>query len=194
MIYIKLFFEFFKIGLFSIGGGMATLPFLYDMADKTGWFTADQLSNIIAISQSTPGPVGVNMGTYVGYLTGGIFGGMLAIVGLVTAPIIIIITIAYFLESFKENKYIDSAFYGLRPASTGLISSAGLIIVMLTFIRQDLFKQTGEIINLFEWKSIILAIIIFVLTNYVKSTKKFHPAVFIAGSALIGMIFKFAGV
>lgn len=194
MIYIRLFFEFFKIGLFAIGGGMATLPFLYDMADKTGWFTADQLSNIIAISQSTPGPVGVNMATYVGYVTGGVFGGMVAIIGLITPPVIIIIIIAYFLESFRENKYIDSAFYGLRPASTALIASAGLILVMLTFIKEDLFKQTGKIINLFDWKSIILAIIIFVLTNYVKSTKKFHPAIFIAGSALVGIIFKFAGL
>ena len=194
MIYIQLFFEFFKIGLFAIGGGMATLPFLYDMADKTGWFTIDQLSNIIAISQSTPGPVGVNMATYVGYITAGVFGGIISAIGLVTVPIIIIIIIAYFLESFRENKYIDSAFYGLRPASTALIAAAGSTLVMLTFVKEDLFKQTGKIINLFDWKSIILAIIIFVLTNYVKSTKKFHPAIFIAGSALIGIIFKFAGL
>ena len=194
MIYIQLFFEFFKIGLFAIGGGMATLPFLYDMADKTGWFTIDQLSNIIAISQSTPGPVGVNMATYVGYITAGVFGGIISTIGLVTVPIIIIIIIAYFLGSFRENKYIDSAFYGLRPASTALIAAAGSTLLMLTFVKEDLFKQTGKIINLFDWKSIILAIIIFVLTNYVKSTKKFHPAIFIAGSALIGIIFKFAGL
>ena len=194
MIYIQLFFEFFKIGLFAIGGGMATLPFLYDMADKTGWFTIDQLSNIIAISQSTPGPVGVNMATYVGYITAGVFGGIISTIGLVTVPIIIIIIIAYFLGSFRENKYIDSAFYGLRPASTALIAAAGSTLVMLTFVKEDLFKHTGKIINLFDWKSMILAIIIFVLTNYVKSTKKFHPAIFIAGSALIGIIFKFAGL
>lgn len=194
MIYIQLFYEFFKTGLFAIGGGMATLPFLYDMADKTGWFTAAQLSDMIAISESTPGPIGVNMATYVGYTTGGIIGGIIATIGLITPSIIIIIIIAFFLKSFRENKYVDAAFYALRPASTGLIAGAGSTVVMLTLFKLDLFKQTGNIINLFDWKALILAVIIFILTNYVKVTKKLHPVVFIAGSAIVGIVFGYAGV
>lgn len=194
MIYIQLFYEFFKTGLFAIGGGMATLPFLYDMADKTGWFTASQLSDMIAISESTPGPVGVNMATYVGYTTGGIIGGIIATIGLITPSIIIIIIIAFFLKSFRENKYVDAAFYALRPASTGLIAAAGSTVVMLTLFKLDLFKQTGNIINLFDWKALVLAVIIFILTNYVKVTKKLHPVVFIAGSAIVGIVFGYAGV
>lgn len=194
MIYIQIFYEFFKTGLFAIGGGMATLPFLYDMADKTGWFTAAQLSDMIAISESTPGPIGVNMATYVGYTTGGIIGGIIATIGLIAPSIIIILIVAFFLKSFRENKYVDAAFYALRPASTGLIAGAGSTVVMLTLFKLDLFKQTGNIINLFDWKALILAVIIFILTNYVKVTKKLHPVVFIAGSAIVGIVFGFAGV
>ena len=134
------------------------------------------------------------MATYVGYTTGGVIGGIIATIGLITPSIIIIIIIAFFLKSFRENKYVDAAFYGLRPASTGLIAAAGSTVVMLTLLKLDLFKQTGSIINLFDWKALVLAVIIFILTNYVKVTKKLHPVVFIAGSAIVGIVFGFAGV
>jgi len=194
MIYLQLFFEFFKTGLFAVGGGMATLPFLYDMADKTGWFTSGQLADMIAVSESTPGPIGVNMATYVGYTTTGIGGGIIATLGLVIPSIIIIIIISYFLKSFRENKYVDAAFYGLRPASTGLIAAAGMTVVTITLLQMDLFKSSGKILDLFNWKSLILAIIIYLLSNNIKQTKKLHPVFFIAGSAIVGIIFGFAGV
>jgi len=194
MIYLQLFFEFFKTGLFAVGGGMATLPFLYDMADKTGWFTSGQLADMIAVSESTPGPIGVNMATYVGYTTAGIGGGIIATLGLVIPSIIIIIIISYFLKSFRENKYVDAAFYGLRPASTGLIAAAGMTVVTITLLQMDLFKSSGKILDLFNWKSLILAIIIYLLSNNIKQTKKLHPVFFIAGSAIVGIIFGFAGV
>lgn len=192
MIYLQLFFEFFKTGLFAIGGGMATLPFLYDMADKTGWFTSGQLSDMIAISESTPGPIGVNMATYVGFTTAGIWGAIIATIGLITPSIIIIIIISYFLKSFRDNKYVDAAFYALRPASTGLIAAAGLSVVTITLLQIDLFKSTSKIVDLFNWKSLILAFIIYILTNHIKQTKKLHPVFFIVGSAIIGMLFGFA--
>lgn len=194
MIYIQLFFEFFKTGIFAVGGGMATLPFLYDIADKTGWFTSGQLADMIAVSESTPGPIGVNMATYVGYTTAGIGGGIIATLGLVIPSIIIIIIISYFLKSFRENKYVDAAFYGLRPASTGLIAAAGMTVVTITLLQMDLFKSSGKILDLVNWKSLILAIIIYVLSNNVKQTKKLHPVFFIAGSAIVGILFGFAGV
>ena len=194
MTYVILFFEFFKTGLFAVGGGMATLPFLYDMADKTNWFTSAQLADMIAVSESTPGPIGVNMATYVGYTTAGIWGGLVATLALVMPSVIIIVIISYFLKSFRENKYVDAAFYGLRPASTGLIAGAGMTVVTITLIQIDLFKSRGNIIDLFNWKSLILAIIIYLLTNHVKQTKKLHPVFFIAGSAIVGMLFGFAGI
>lgn len=194
MIYLQLFFEFFKTGLFAVGGGMATLPFLYDMADKTSWFTSGQLADMIAVSESTPGPIGVNMATYVGFTTAGVWGSIVATLGLVTPSVIIIIIISYFLKSFRENKYVDAAFYGLRPASTGLIAAAGMTVVTITLLNLDLFKESKNIIDLFNWKSIVLALIIYILTNHVKQTKKLHPVFFIAGSAIVGMIFGFAGL
>lgn len=194
MIYLQLFIAFFKTGLFAVGGGMATLPFLYDMADKTGWFTSAQLSDMIAVSESTPGPIGVNMATYVGFTTAGFWGGIVATLALVTPSIIIIVTISYFLKSFRDNKYVDAAFYGLRPASTGLIASAGMTVVLITLLQLDLFKNTNNIMDLFNWKSLILAVIIYLLTNNINQTKKLHPVFFIAGSAIIGIIFGFAGV
>ena len=183
MIYLQLFWEFFKTGLFAIGGGMATLPFLYDMADKTEWFTRAQLADMIAVSESTPGPIGVNMATYVGYLTKGVPGAITATLGLVTPSIIIILIIAAFLEAFRTSKYVSGAFYGLRPASTALITAAGLVVVKETFL-----VSTG-----FFWQGLILAAVIIVLTNFVKKTKGWHPIVFIGLSALVGVVFRFAG-
>ena len=194
MIYLRLFFEFFKTGLFAVGGGMATLPFLYDMADKTHWFTSAQLADMIAVSESTPGPIGVNMATYVGFTTAGFWGGLIATLALVTPSIIVIVIISYFLKSFRENKYVDAAFYGLRPASTGLIAAAGMTVVSITLLQMDLFKNSGSIMDLFNWKSLILAVIIYILSNNIKQTKKLHPVFFIVGSAIIGILFGFAGV
>ena len=91
MIYLRLFYEFFKTGLFAIGGGLATLPFLSDMADRTGWFTHAQLADMLAVSESTPGPIGVNMATYVGFTTGGVGGALVATLGLVAPSIIVIL-------------------------------------------------------------------------------------------------------
>lgn len=191
--YLRLFFEFFKAGLFAVGGGMATLPFLYDISDKTGWFTHAQLADMIAISESTPGPIGVNMATYVGFTSGGVVGSIVATIGLITPSIIIILIIARFLRSFKDNKYVESAFYGLRPASTGLIAAAGLSVVKIALLRTDLYSTSSNLFDLFNYKGILLAVAIFYFSFLCKKTKKLHPAVFIAASAVIGIVFSFAG-
>ena len=192
-LYLKLFYEFFKTGLFSIGGGMATLPFLADMGERTGWFTAGQLADMVAVSESTPGPVGVNMATYVGYTIGGIWGSLIATVGLVAPSIIAILIIAAFLKAFRTNKYVDRVFYGIRPASTGLIASAGLTLVLMCIVDTAAFKATGRIASLVSLKNLALFALIWVLTNPVKKTKGWHPIVFIAFSAVVGIVFRFAG-
>lgn len=195
MVYLRLFYEFFKTGLFAVGGGMATIPFLYNMADTTGWFTRIDVDNMIAVGESTPGPIGVNMATYVGYLTGGnaggvpaaILGAVVATLGLITPSIIVILIIASFLKSFRDNRYVDSAFYGLRPASTGLIASAGLSVVVSNLFFSDALTQ-GFSLSLFNWKGWVLAIVLWVLTNKVKQTKGLHPILFILASAVVGIL------
>ncbi len=191
MIYLRLLFEFLKTGLFAVGGAMATLPFLYDISERTGWYTAEQLADMIAVSESTPGPIGINMATYVGYTTAGFWGSLAATLGLILPGIIIILIIAHMLERFRGNKYVDAVFYGLRPCSVGLIAAAGLLVVKISLLNFDLFKSTGRYADVFNCKAIVLGAILVVLTRYVKKTKGLHPIVFIAASALVGALFSF---
>ena len=191
MLYLRLFWEFFKTGLFAVGGGMATLPFLYDMSSKTGWFSAAQLADMIAVSESTPGPIGVNMATYVGFTTAGIPGSVIATLGLMTPSVIIILLIARVLQAFRKNRYVDAAFYGLRPCSVGLIAAAGLLVVKIALFDFDLFHKTGVFLDLLRPKALLLAALLLVLTNAVKATKKLHPIVFILGSAVLGVLLSF---
>ena len=205
MLYLRLFYEFFKTGLFAVGGGMATIPFLYNMADSTGWFTRIDVDNMIAVGESTPGPIGVNMATYVGYITGmnegglpfALLGAVVATLGLITPSIIVILIIASFLKSFRDNRYVESAFYGLRPASTGLIAAAGLSVAVtnLFYTESEAFNAVvtkwSDIFDpaVVNWKGWALAAVLWVLTNKVKQTKKLHPIIFILGSAVVDIVF-----
>ena len=194
MILLRLFWEFFKTGLFAVGGGMATLPFLYDMSTRTGWFTQAKLADMIAVSESTPGPIGVNMATYVGFETAGIPGAENATLGLICPSIIIILIIARVLKQFRENKTVDAAFYGLRPCSIALIVAAGLLVANITFLDTEALKLGSGIAayeGLFRWKAVALAAVLLVATRGVKALKKLHPVVFIAASAVIGILFSF---
>ena len=190
MIYLLLFWEFFKTGLFTVGGGMATIPFLYEMSDKyPQWFSHDDLANMIAVGESTPGPIGVNMATYVGYITGdgflgSVLGATVATLGLVAPSIIIILIIAAMLKNFKNNKYVNHAFYGLRSASTGLIAAAGLSVLM-----SNMFIGGKIALSLFNWKGLILAVVLWVFSNVIKKTKNLHPIIFIGLSAVAGIVF-----
>ena len=198
MIFLQLFWEFFKTGLFSIGGGMATVPFLQDMAVKTGWFTSGQLADMIAVAESTPGPLGINMATYVGYTTGqayglpaGILGAVIATLGLVTPSIIIITIISSFLQKFKESKYVKAAFYGLRPASVGLIGAAGIIILIAFFGVGNIYELlSGFSLN---WKQLVLAALLLIFTRWVPKLNKLHPIYFILFSAAAGILFRLGG-
>ena len=190
MIYLLLFWEFFKIGLFAIGGGLATLPFLYEMGSRTGWFTASQVADMLAVSESTPGPIGINMAVYTGYTSAGIFGSVCALVGIVTPSIIVIIIVASFLRSFRDNKYVNRVFYGIRPASTGLIAAAGLTVAISTLLRLDAWAGVEKFWTVLDFKAIVLAVCVFLGT---KKFPKLHPVVFIAACAVIGAVFRFAG-
>lgn len=197
MILCKLFWEFCKTGLFAIGGGMATVPFLREIADKTGWFTAGQLADMIAVSESTPGPLGVNMATYVGYTVGssqlgspwmGIVGAVVATLGLIFPSIVIVLCISFFLKRFRTSTLVDAALYGLRPASVALISAAGVEIVLFAILRVDSIYQIGA--AQLSWKSVALAAGVYAGTNLIPKIKKLHPIWFILLSAIVGVILK----
>ena len=188
MILLRLWWEFFKIGLFSVGGGMATLPFLYDISDRTGWFTYDMIADMLAVSESTPGPIGINMATYTGYVTAGIPGSVAATIGVITPGIIIVLLIVAVLDRFRKNKYVEGAFYGLRPASTGLIAAAGILVIQIALLNLDFYKASGNIADILNYKAIILAAVLLVLTRWFKPTKKLHPILFIVASAAVGIL------
>ena len=198
MTYLRLFWEFFKAGLFAIGGGMATVPFLQDISSKTGWYTAGQLADMIAVSESTPGPLGVNMATYVGYTVGsgvmgvggGILGAVTATIGLVCPSVICILIIAYFLDKFRTSKLVDNTLYGLRPASVALISAAGIEILIFALFKMSSVFDFGSLV--LDWKGILLFVLVLIGTRYVPKLKKLHPVVFIAAAAVYGVVLHMA--
>ena len=198
ILYLRLFWEFFKTGLFAVGGGLATLPFLSDLAVKTGWFTQAQLADMVAVAESTPGPIGVNTATYVGFTTGGIPGAVIATVGLVTPSIIIIMIIAAFLEAFSDNRFVVSVFRCLRPASVALVSVAGLAVAKIALLDQEALAaleaagapalSLSGLPGFLNFKAIVLFVIFVGLIQFAPKIKKWHPIIFIGISAVIGIL------
>lgn len=182
---LKLYFIFFKVGLFSIGGGLAAIPLVQDQVVERGWLLQAQFTDMIAVSESTPGPIGVNVATYVGYTLHeyGIIGGIIATLGIVTPSVIIIILISKFVMHYRDNKYVDAAFKGIRPAVTGLILTAAVMIAKISLVDIEQFKISKELLDLFDIKAIILFSIFFFATN----RWKHHPIFYIVGAAIIGI-------
>ena len=172
-VYLRLFWEFFKTGLFAVGGGMATLPFLQDIGQATGWYTYTDLMNMLAVSESTPGPIGINMATYVGFTVGGLPGAVIATIGEVTPSIIVVLIVAAMLKKFRDSRLVNDAFYGLRPASTGLIGAACVAVVLEVLTSVASQTPEGSIVNtfsltgpgLFNWPGLLLAAVLLVFTN-----------------------------
>lgn len=183
MIYLTLAIEFFKIGLFSIGGGMATLPFLMDLTTKYDWYTASELANMVAISESTPGPVGINMATYAGYNAAGVPGAIVATLSLTAPALIIIVIIAKFLENFSENPTVKAVFYGIRPTVAALIGYA-----VWELLKIALISTVGETVHI-DYTSVFICLGAFLLLQ-VKQLNKLHPLVWIAVGAVIGIVFQ----
>jgi len=190
MVLIYLFLEFIKTGLFSVGGGLATIPFLKEIAQNYDWFSVDELTDMIAVSEATPGPIGINMSTYSGFKADGFLGAAVATISIVIPPIIIILIISKVLQKFKTNKYVNKVFSVLRPASSGLILGAMMDIFMISFFYQENFMNfhftVQNLFGLVNWKSVLLFIVAFL---GVLKFKKLHPIVFIASGALFGILF-----
>ena len=141
MTYILLVYEFFKIGLLAIGGGLVTVPFLFDLADKYDWFTKTELANMIAISESTPGPIGVNMATFAGFNAGGIGGGIMATLSLVFPSVIIMIMVAKMMNKYSCNIRVKDILNGIRPTVLALILLAGFELgkIVIVDVKDVLF-------------------------------------------------------
>lgn len=176
-LYLLLFIEYTKIGILAIGGGYAAIPFLFHLQNQYNWFTIDELTNMIAVSNITPGPVGINVATYTGYKTAGILGSLIATTAIVLAPFIMTIIITKLFSKFQCNKNIQNIFLGLRPAACAL----------LFFIAIKLLIQTAEIKNFheFDLSSIIFFIILLIPFSFVKK----NPILTILSGAIGGIIF-----
>lgn len=168
MIYWLLFYEFFKIGLFAIGGGLVTVPFLFDLTTRYDWFTTQELADMIAVSESTPGPLGVNMATYVGYTTAGFGGSMAATIGLVMPSVIIIVMIAKLLKKFGKAGWVQNLLAGVRPAVLALILFAGIAIGKLAIVT---------------WENALIGIIFLGAIHFIK----LHPIIYICLGAVVGL-------
>lgn len=214
LIFMNLFGQFFRVGICAFGGGLATIPFLKELGEMTGWFTIDELANMIAISESTPGAMGINMSTYVGYevikdfynnMALGYIGGMIGTLGLVAPSILVILVICQILEKFRNAKGVEWAFYGLRAASIGLIGNAAYSILTLSICTPDnavnAFKENYHdnfftdiwgamsacVTNFFNYKNLALGLFMGLLIFKFKK----HPIFYIALAAVIGIVFQF---
>ena len=171
MIYLLLFWEFFKIGLFAIGGGLVTVPFLFDLSETYRWFTSQELTDMIAISQSTPGPVGINMATFAGFKTAGIGGALLATLGEILPSMVVIYFVAGMLAKWRENKYVNQVLDTIRPAVLALILFAGWDLAKITIV---------------DYKEIVFLFILLIAMRLYKTSAIFYIII----SAVIGIVLK----
>ncbi len=187
MTLLVLCWEFFKTGLFAVGGGLATIPFLTAMSDAhPGWFTHRMLADMIAVSESTPGAIGINMATYVGYTVSGLPGAVLATFFLTLPSLIIITVIAGLLEKFMSNKFVARAFSGMRPAVVGLIAAAAYSVFKIAFTFDGAVFDFSAPFEYFNLAAIIMFVVLFVLTQ-LKPTRNIHPVFYIAAAAAVGI-------
>ncbi len=170
MIYWQLFYEFFTIGLVAIGGGLVTIPFLADLSEKYGWYSLEQLTDMIAVSEVTPGTIGMNIATFAGYQTSGICGGIVATLGLALPALLILLFFSNYIIKYKENPVFKSILFGIRPAAIALILYAGWVIAKL---------------SLTEWKTQLLATLLLVVSFIIKKS----PLFYIVIGAVAGVVF-----
>ncbi len=187
MIYLKLFLAFFKIGLFAIGGGLATLPFLYEISHTHGWFSQQMVADMLAVSESTPGPIGVNMATFAGFTTAGIPGAIVATASLVLPSLLIILVLASVISRFQENRYVRAAFSGLRPAVVALITVAFWQVLKASVLHPDAFLESRKLLELFDPAALLLMAVLYAVMHFFK---KLHPAVLILMGAAAGILFR----
>ncbi len=187
---LHLIWEFFKTGLFAIGGGLATVPFIYDIAERYDWLDIAVIPDMIAVGESTPGPIGINIATYAGYNAAGVPGAIIATLALITPSIIVIMIVAKFLQKFAQNRFVTGSFYTLRPAVAALIASAAWQVFTASIINLGTFTAApafSSFLGMFDLPKLILALCVFLAGTF---WKKIHPIVYIVLGAIVGIIFK----
>lgn len=184
MIYLQLFIEFFKTGLLAVGGGLATIPFLKEIAQTHAWFSVSQLTDMIAVSESTPGPIGINMSTYAGFHAAGVLGGIVATLSLVLPSYLVILIVSHFLEKFRDSRLVNDIFYGIRPATAGLIAGAMFDVFVLSLFNTAAFEASGSLLDLVR----IVPIVVYILALIgIFRFPKIHPILFIVAGAVLGI-------
>ena len=186
MVILYLVEEFIIIGCLAIGGGMVAVPFIQKIASDTGWITEKQIIEMIAISEITPGPLLVNMATYIGYIVAGLIGGILTTIALILPQIIIIFFIYKVFNKFKDNKNVLIFFKGIRPVSLALTAGGVLAILQSTFFNLSNYIEISSIWKIFNWKCILLGIAVILVMRKVK----IHPIFYFIICGIIGIIFK----
>ena len=169
MIYGLLFWEFLKIGMFALGGGMVTIPFLFNLGDKYAWFSSQELVDMIAVAESSPGPIGINMATYAGFKSAGILGGFVATCGLVFPSLVIIMIISKILENYRDSKAFTNIMYAVHPAVIAMILVAGI--------------ELGKLV-LIETETILIGLVFLLVIHFVK----IHPIIYIILGGIVGII------
>ncbi|MDR2589764.1 MAG: chromate transporter [Oscillospiraceae bacterium] len=186
MIYLELFYEFFVVGLFVFGGGLATIPFLQQMAFRTEWFTITELMDMVAVAEATPGPIGINVATYVGYTVAGYLGGIVASIALLIPSITIALIVSRLLVKFKDSSTVKYILFGLKPVSLALMTYAALTVFSYAIFNVDISELFAMVLPSIDYKTIILTVVMFVAVFLLK---KVHPIIFLAASAVFGIIF-----
>ena len=185
---LLLFGRFFTIGLFSVGGGYAILPFLFEIADNasginaTGWLTRELIGNMLAVGQSLPGAIGSNLSAYTGLHYAGVPGAFTAGIALAVPSIIIIMIVARTLKAFKESELVKNLFTGLRPAAAGLLSAAALGAIAIA-----VWNRAAPVwYEFIRWKELLIFALIFFLILKLKK----HPILYILAAGALGVILK----
>ncbi|MBE6912177.1 MAG: chromate transporter [Ruminococcaceae bacterium] len=182
---LTLCLSFFLTGLFAIGGGLAAIPIMQQFIVDRGWIEPNLFYNMIAISESTPGPIGVNMATYIGFERFGVFGGILCTLALALPSFVIILIIARSYARFQDNKFVKSGLYGIKAAVAGLIASAAYSVLSVTILTPDKFMAAPSLFSLFDFRQLAIFAVIFALYRIFKK----HPIWYIIFGAVCGIVF-----
>lgn len=192
--FLLLCLNFFKTGLFAVGGGLATLPFITDMSNAhPDWFSKADIANMVALSESTPGPIGINMATYVGYHMFGVPGAIAVTLSLVLPSFLILLILAGLMDRYAKHPVVESVFKGLRPAAVGLIAAAGfsvLLIALFPGYEGSTVFDFAQLPALFSWKALLFFAVVMAATQ-VPKLKDLHPILYIAVAAVVGIVFRF---
>jgi len=180
-----LFLVFCYTGLFTIGGGMAAIPLIQDVCVSRGWLTVEQFYQMVAISEATPGPIGINVATFVGYTQQGILGGIVATLGAITPPFIIVMLVIKIIKKYSQTAFVKAMFIGLRATIIGLIATASYSLLKITLVDFSAYSSLDSLISIFNIKAIL--IFTFIAFTYFKFKK--HPLIYIAMGAVAGMLF-----